>query len=115
MPYDEYVADRIKQVLHERKVNFEEKKMMGGLAIMVDDKMCVGIIKNELMVRVDPDKVDDLILKLGCRRMDFTGRPMKGFLQVGPQGIDQDTDLAGWIQLALDFNLKAKSSKKKKQ
>jgi TfoX/Sxy family transcriptional regulator of competence genes len=115
MPYDEFLADRIRQSLKTKRVPFEERKMMGGWCTMVDDKMCVGIIKNELMARIDPDQFESALQKTGSRQMDFTGRPMKGFLQVAPEGIDSDNDLDYWIDLCLDYNPKAKSSKKKKK
>lgn len=114
MAYDIHLADRIGQVLNAKKIPFEEKKMMGGLCYMVDDKMCVGIINDNLMIRIDPEIQDELLQKPGCRMMDFTKRPMKGFLYVDPVGTDMDEDLENWIQYALDFNPKAKSSKKKK-
>ncbi|MCB2221610.1 MAG: TfoX/Sxy family protein [Bacteroidetes bacterium] len=115
MPYNEFLADRIKRLLLEQKVFFEAKKMMGGLAFMVNDKMCVGVIKDELMVRIDPEIYEASLQKPGCHIMDFTGRPMKGFVMVNAEGIDMDDDLAYWIGLALHFNPKAKSSKSKKK
>lgn len=115
MAYNELLADRINQVLSEKNIAFIEKKMMGGLTFMVDDKMCVGIIKENLMVRLDPDIFEEALTKPGCRVMDFTKRPMKGYVYVEPSAIDMDNDLAYWIQLALDFNPKATSSKKKKK
>ena len=113
MAYDEFLADRIRQQLSEMRVPFKEKEMMGGLVFMVDDKMCVGIIKNELMARIDPAIYTDVIQKSGCREMDFTGRSMKGFIMVSPEGIDLDDSLAYYIDLALDFNPRAKSSRKR--
>jgi TfoX/Sxy family transcriptional regulator of competence genes len=113
MAYNEHLGERIAQIFKARKVKFEKKKMMGGLCFMVDDKMCAGVVKDELMVRIDPGIYDWALKKRHCRHMDFTGRPMKGFLLVEPQGIDLDTDLESWIQLCLDYNPKAKSSKKK--
>lgn len=80
---------------------------------MVDDKMCVGVVKNNLMVRIDPEIHGEALTRKGCREMDFTGRPMKGFVFVEPEGIDMDEDLQYWIQRALDYNPRAKSSKKK--
>ena len=80
---------------------------------MVDDKMCVGIVKNNFMARIDPEIYEQAMSKRGCREMDFTGRTMKGFVFVEPEGIDMDEDLDYWVQLCLDFNPKAKSSKKK--
>ncbi len=113
MAFDEHLADRMKRILNDKKVAFTEKRMFGGLAFMVDEKMCVGIIKNELMARIDPEIQAEAVNKPGCRLMDFTGRPMKGYVQISPHGIDLDEDLAYWIQLALDFNPRAKSSKKR--
>jgi TfoX/Sxy family transcriptional regulator of competence genes len=114
MAYDLYLADRIKAMLKENKVAFEEKKMMGGLCFMVNDKMCVGIIKNDLMARIDPDIYEQALQMKGCKIMDFTGRPMKGYVLVEPEGMDTESELNRWIKLCLDFNPKAKSSKKKK-
>ena len=81
---------------------------------MVDDKMCVGIVKDVLMARIDPDIHEEALTKKGCRDMDFTGKPMKGFVFVDPEAVDLDSDLDYWIGLCLDFNPRAKSSKKKK-
>ena len=113
MAYNELLADRIRNVLSDRKIVAEEKKMMGGLCFMVDDKMCVGVIKDGLMARIDPEIYNQALKVKGCREMDFTGRPMKGFVQVDPVGTDMDEDLSYWIDLCLEFNPKAKSSKKK--
>ncbi len=114
MAYDELLADRISQVLKDKNVDAKEKKMMGGLTFMVDDKMCVGIVKNNLMARIGPDNYDAALLKKGVQTMDFTGRPMKGYVFIEPKGVDMDEDLEYWVQLCLDFNPFAKSSKKKK-
>ena len=114
MAFDEYLAERIKRVLETKKVAFEEKKMMGGLTYMVDNKMCVGIIKDKLMARIDPEIYDGALNKNGCHEMDFTKRPMRGYVYVEPEGIDMEVDLEYWIDLCLEFNPKAKSSKKKK-
>ncbi len=81
---------------------------------MVNDKMAIGIIKNQLMARIDPEIENEALKKKGARPMDFTGKPMKGYLYVSPEAIDQETDLAYWVALTLAFNPKAKSSKKKK-
>ena len=113
MAYDEFLADRIRHCFKENSAVFEEKKMMGGLCFIVDDKMCIGIVKDELMARIDPEIYDQALSKKGCKEMNFTGRPMKGFVFVEPQGFDLDNDLAYWILKSLEFNPKAKSSKKK--
>lgn len=113
MTFDNFLADRIKMVLKEKNIVFEEKKMMGGLAFMVDEKMCVGVIQNNMMARIDPNIYEESIRKPGCRPMDFTGRPMKGWVYLEAEAIDLEDVLNYWIQKALDFNPKAKSSKKK--
>jgi len=73
MAYNEKLAYRIRQVLTGQK-NLKEKKMMGGLTFMVNDKMCIGIIKDEMMCRIDPERQDAALEKPGCRIMDFTGQ-----------------------------------------
>ena len=113
MAYDEQLADRVRTLIRQKNVPFEEKKMMGGLCIMVDDKMCVGVVKDQLMARIDPDVYKDVLNQRGSREMDFTGRPMKGFLFIRPEGIDMDDDLEYWVDLCLAYNPKAKSSKKR--
>ena len=112
MAYDEFLADRIRQKFRELDIPFEDKKMMGGICFLVDDKMCVGIVKEKLMARIDPDKTAEAFTRDGCREMDFTHRPMKGFIFIEPEGIDKETDLEYFIGLAMEFNPKAKASKK---
>jgi TfoX/Sxy family transcriptional regulator of competence genes len=113
MPYDENLANRVREKLVDLP-NIIEKEMMGGLTFMYNDKMCVGIIKDELMCRIDPEIQDNVIEKVGCRMMDFTKRPMKGYIMIDENGMRTQKDFNYWIDLALDFNAKAKSSKKKK-
>jgi TfoX/Sxy family transcriptional regulator of competence genes len=112
MAYNEKLAERIREELSGvRKV--EEKKMMGGLTFMVNKKMCVGILNDDLMARVDPEVYEEVLEKKGCREMDFTGRPMKGFVFIDQEGTKGKKDLMYWINLALAFNKKAKASKKR--
>ena len=80
---------------------------------MVDDKMCAGVVKNKLMVRIDPELTEMALTKKGCTLMDFTGTSMKGFMYIEPEGTDMDKDLDYWIALCLEYNPFAKSSKKK--
>jgi TfoX/Sxy family transcriptional regulator of competence genes len=114
MAYNENLANRIREALENLPV-VEEKEMMGGLTFMVNDKMCVGIIKDEMMCRIDPTLHESAIEKTGCRTMDFTKRPMKGYVMIADTGMKTKKEFDYWIGLALDFNKKAKSSKKKKQ
>lgn len=111
MAYDETLAGRVEEALRKVK-KVAAKKMMGGLCFMVDDKMALGILGEDLMVRLDPEIREKALKKKGCREMDFTGRPMKAFVFVGPQGTKTDKDLLGWVDLALEFNPRAKSSKR---
>lgn len=115
MAYDEFLADRISQFFRGKIVPFETKKMMGGLCFMVDGKMCVGVVKNEVMARIDPEIYEESITKPGCKEMNFTGRPMRGYVFLTDDATDLDEDLSRWLQLALDFNPKAKASKKRKK
>lgn len=115
MAYNEFLADRISQFFVEKGIPFEAKKMMGGLCYMVDDKMCVGVHKEEIMARINPEIYEEALQKEGCREMNFTGRAMKGFVFISDEAIDLDQDLYYWLQLALDFNPLAKASKKRKK
>jgi TfoX/Sxy family transcriptional regulator of competence genes len=112
MAFSEKLADRVRQKFEELP-NVEEKTMMGGLTFMYNGKMCVGIIKDELMCRIDPALHEIAIEKIGCRTMDFTKRPMKGYIMIDENGMKSKTEFDYWINLALDYNKMAKSSKKK--
>jgi TfoX/Sxy family transcriptional regulator of competence genes len=113
MAYNEQLANRVRETLAVLD-NLEEKEMMGGLVFMYNGKMCVGIIKNDLMCRIDPNRHNDEVEKTGCRTMDFTKRPMKGYVLIDDSGMRTKKDFDYWIKLALDFNSRAKASKKKK-
>jgi TfoX/Sxy family transcriptional regulator of competence genes len=113
MAYNEKLADRIREELVSL-LRVEEKKMMGGLTFMVNGKMCVGIIADEMMCRIDPDLHETAVEKTGCRTMDFTKRPMKGYVMIDDTGMKTKKEFDYWINLCLEFNKRAKSSKKKK-
>ena len=114
MAYNEKLANRIREALQELP-NIAEKEMMGGLTFMVNDKMCVGIIKDEMMCRIDPNFHETAIEKTGCRTMDFTKRPMKGYVMIDDTGMKTKKEFDFWINKSLEFNSIAKSSKKKKK
>ena len=119
MAFDEYLVDRVRRVIRENTLAVEEKKMMGGLIFMVDQKMCVGVDKdkktgqNRLMARIGIDEYQLALKEKGSREMDFTGKPMKGFVFIYEDDIDLDEDLEFWIQKALKFNKEINLSKKK--
>ncbi|MBT8232100.1 MAG: TfoX/Sxy family protein [Saprospiraceae bacterium] len=121
MAYDEYMAERISRFFTEKKADFFAKKMMGGLCFMVDEKMACGIHYDKkketdlLMARIGEEAHNANINKPGCHPMDFTGRPMRGYVFVTPDAFDSDEDLHYWLQLCLDFNPLAKRSKKRKK
>jgi TfoX/Sxy family transcriptional regulator of competence genes len=115
MAYDEKLADRTREILASENDNVEEKKMFGGLCFMVDDKMCVGVESNRLKVRIDPSKFEEAMEKEGCTPMDFTGKPMRGFVYMDTTVLTTKKRLEYWVNLALQYNKIAKPSRKKKK
>ena len=114
MAFDVELADRTREIISLTHTNVEEKKMFGGLCFMVNDKMCLGVVKDRLMVRLDPSIYDEVIEKEGCAPMDFSGKPMKGYVFVDSYSLMTMQKLEYWVNLALEFNEKAKKSKKRK-
>jgi len=104
MAFDEFLAERIQKILADKNIPSEQKKMFGGLAFMINGKMSVGIIKNELMARVSPEFHTEALKIDGARPMDFTGRPMKGYIYLSPEGFDLDTQLEFWVDKCVEFN-----------
>ena len=101
MAYDEGLAERIRDIVGTRGV--VEKKMFGGLCFMVRGHMCCGVVGGELMLRVGPENFDETLARPHARTMDFTGRPMKGFVYVDTEGVESDEDLAAWVELGRAF------------
>ncbi|MBT8400701.1 MAG: TfoX/Sxy family protein [Rhodothermia bacterium] len=101
MAYSEDLAQRVRQVLDRPGV--VEKKMFGGLAFMVDGNMCCGILGDELMLRVGPERFEEVVSTPHARPMDFTGRPSRGMVYVASTGLGTDEMLLTWIELSLDF------------
>jgi len=87
---------------------------IGGLAFMVKDKMCCGVVKDDLMVRVADDRYEMALSKPGAREMDFTGRPMRGFVFVSGEGISSEKSLREWLKMGIEFAATAKSKPRKK-
>jgi TfoX/Sxy family transcriptional regulator of competence genes len=112
MPYNENLADRIRERMAEVP-GVEEKHMFGGIAFMVNNKMCVGIIKEEMMCRIDPSLHDECVEIEGCRTMDFNKKPMKGYVMIDETGMKTRDAFEYWIGLALEFNSMAKETVKK--
>jgi len=102
MAYDEGLAERIRGVLEDRgKVS--ERRMFGGLAFLMRGHMAVGIVKDDLMVRVGPETYSQVLREPHTRAMDFTGRPMTGFVFVSPQGLESDADLERWVERGVRY------------
>lgn len=119
MAYDEYLGERIHKLITEKTSNFYTKKMMGGLLFMVDEKMFCGIHFDKkknmdlMMARIGEEAFEEALQRQGCHPMDFTGRPMKGYVFIDPTGFDMDEYLEHWVDLCFAFNPFALSNKKK--
>jgi TfoX/Sxy family transcriptional regulator of competence genes len=101
MAYDEHLAERARNLLDRADV--DERKMFGGIGFLVAGNMSVGVIGDDLIVRVDPDDAEAMLAEAGARPFDFTGRPMKGWLFVAPDATAEDEDLERWVRRGEEF------------
>ncbi len=102
MAFDENLAQRIRLAL-TRKRNIQEKKMFGGIGLLLNGNLLVGIWKDSLCVRLRPDQAEEALKEPHVKEFDITGRPMKGWVLVEPEGVNGDDQLNGWIQRAVKF------------
>jgi TfoX/Sxy family transcriptional regulator of competence genes len=102
MAFDESLAERIRQGLARRK-NVDEKKMFGGIVFFLNGNMLVGVWKNSLIVRLGQDQQDEALREPHVREFDITGRPMRNWVLVEPEGIEEGDQLKGWIDRAIKF------------
>jgi TfoX/Sxy family transcriptional regulator of competence genes len=102
MAFDESLASRIRDAL-ARQRNIEEKKMFGSICFLLNGNLLVGVWKNSLIVRLGPDNYEDALLEPHVGEFDITGKPMKGWVMVEPEGLDEDGPLKDWIQRATVF------------
>lgn len=102
MAFDEHTAQRVRDILAEECVA-NEKRMFGGLAFMVNGHMCCGIVGQDLVVRIEPDEHQKALSHPHVRAMDFTGRPMKGFVYLSPPGYRTKEELRKWVRKGLRF------------
>ena len=114
MAYNEKLTAKIRDAL-AHVPNVEEKKMFRGVTFMVNDKMCITAGDNKIMCRIDPSVHEQALKRKGCETVKMKGREYKGFVYVSEEGIKTKKDLDYWVQLSLEFNKRAKSSKKKKK
>ena len=102
MAFDEGLAERIRELLRDRR-NITERKMFGGLAFLLNGYMFVGIVGDTLMARVGPDGYAKALARKHVREMDFTGKPMKGYVYVAPEGFESDAELENWVSRCTAF------------
>lgn len=102
MPFSESLAARTRDTLI-REPGITEKKMFGGLCFLLHGKLLVGVFKDSLIVRLGPEQAPAALKKPHVGVFDITGRPMKGWVLFGPEALDRDADLKGWVRQALDF------------
>ena len=114
MAFNEKINDRIREAIADMP-NVEEKHMFGGTCLMLNGKMCMGVVQDDMMCRIGPDAYEQALERKGCREMVFTGKPMKGYVFVSEEGMKSKKDFDYWIDLCIKFNKDAKSSKKKKK
>ena len=102
MAYDEAVAARVRRAVGRRQ-GLTEKKMFGGLAFLLRGHMCCGVVGDELMVRVGPEEYQTALANPHARPMDFTGKPLTGFVYIAPRGLASDRNLDSWLRKATAF------------
>ena len=102
MTYDLELAARLRKALAPRK-GVSEKRMFGGLSFMLDGNMCCGILDDDLVVRLGPNNYENALAERHARPMDFTGRPHRGMVYVGPEGCETDKSLSTWVDRGVEF------------
>jgi TfoX/Sxy family transcriptional regulator of competence genes len=100
--YNEALAGRVRAAL-AGQATIEEKKMFGGLSFMLDEQMCCGVLKDELMVRIEPGSLDQALAQPGVRPFDFTGRPSTGMVYVATAALSSDEMLQAWVRRGIDY------------
>ncbi len=102
MAYSEKLADRIRKMLARHKA-VAERKMFGGLCFLLQGNMCCGVESTRLVVRVGPERSGQLLRKRHVRPMDFTGKPLRGFIYVMPEGIKSRQALEAWVAFGVQY------------
>ncbi len=115
MAYNQQIADRVERLLYDLEIAFEPKKMFGGIAFMINNKMCVAVVKDELMLRVMDELYEETVNLPFARPMDFTGKRMYGFLYIETAGFEKDQDLKTWVERGVDFGIRGIVKTKKKK
>ena len=102
MAFNAVLAQRVRKIVRSRS-GISERQMFGGLAFLVDGKMFIGIRDSSLMARVGRERHDDALAMPHVRVMDFTGRPMKGYVYLDPPAIKADQALAAWVNWCVEY------------
>ena len=102
MPFDQSLADRVRTML-ARRDRFSEKKMFGGVGFLLGGNMCVGVWKHFLIARIGPEHYDDALGRPHVEEFDITGRAMRGWVMIEPEGIDEEAELIEWVDRAVEF------------
>ena len=102
MAYDEALAEKLEKILEKEK-GITKKKMFGGLCFLLNGNMCCGVIKDRLVLRVGPENYESALQDKNARPMDFTGKPLRGFIYVIPSGLKDKKSLEKWVQTGIDF------------
>jgi TfoX-like protein len=102
MPYDEALADRVRALISARS-EVKELKMFGGIGFTIAGNMAVGVMNEDLIVRLDPDDAQKALAEEGIREFDFTGRPMKGWIFVAPERTAEEAGLSEWVDAGADY------------
>lgn len=102
MAFDERLTERIRKRLGKRK-ELAEKKMFGGIAFLLNGNMCVGVHKQDLIVRLDPEETDEALSQPHTRVFDLSGRPMKGWILVESSGLKDENALGKWVSISVDY------------
>ena len=114
MAFNEQFATRVREIIVQKYPEAIEKKMFGGLAFMLKDRMFAGIVKDELMIRCIPERYSELLEHPHCKEMTLTGRPMKGFLYVEPEGLINHQECEFWLDIGYEFVEKSPVKKLKR-
>ena len=110
----EMLVNRVRTAIGKSR-HVEEKKMFGGIAFMVEGKMCVTVGKDRIMCRIDPANHDAALERKGCTTVVMKGREYRGYVHIDAEALSTKADLDHWVRLALDFNRRAKASTRKRQ
>jgi len=102
MPFDTQLADRVRKLLSRRK-GFSEKRMFGGVGFLLNDNLCCGVLRSQLILRLGVDAAEGALREYGVRPFDITGRAMQGWVMAGPAACEEADDLARWVKLATQF------------